>query len=100
MFAFNNNYNNKFQKETDITVNPAPPKVDNSVVQGIKVLINKAKTYSDPNSLAQDLAFSNAPAMKQALDYVKSQGGDPKTACFNLLRQNGINPGDIFENVH
>lgn len=92
MYAFNKNYNNKFQKETDVS--------NNSVVQGIKDLINKAKTYSNPEELAQSLATANSPAMQQAIEYVKSQGTDPKTACMNLLRSNGINPDDISSMVN
>lgn len=86
MNAFGN-YNNKFQKETDVNTNP--------VIQGIKEIINKAKTYSSPEELAQSLATANSPAMQQAVGYVKSQGTDPKTACLNLLRSNGINPDEI-----
>ena len=90
MNAFGN-YNNKFQKETDVTTNP--------VIQGIKEIINKAKTYSSPEELAQSLATANSPAMQQAVGYVKSQGTDPKTACLNLLRSNGIDPDEISKIV-
>lgn len=73
--------------------NNNPAVTTNPMLTGIRNLINNAKAVNNKDILMQQMA--NNPNMKRAIDYVKENGGDPKTACMNLLRQNGIDPNDI-----
>lgn len=68
--------------------------INNSFMDGVRNIVNMAKAAGDKDVLMQQLAAKN-PNIKQAVDYVKANGGDPKTACMGLLKQNGINPDDI-----
>lgn len=36
------------------------------------------------------------PGMKQALDYVNQNGGDPKAAFEKLAQEQGLNPDEIM----
>lgn len=71
-------------------LNQNSPKQPN-MLDGIKNLIDMAKATGDKDILVQQLAQNN-PNMQKAVDYVKANGGDPKTACYELLRQRGIDP--------
>lgn len=74
-------------------LNQNSPKQPN-MLDGIKNLIDMAKATGDKDILVQQLAQNN-PNMQKAVDYVKANGGDPKTACEQLLRERGINPDDV-----
>lgn len=39
--------------------------------------------------------MSRNPKLQQAMDYVRSNGGDPKTAFYKLAEEKGLNPSDI-----
>jgi len=41
----------------------------------------------------------NNPAMKQALDYVNANGGNPKDAFYKLAKERGINPDEILNSL-
>lgn len=44
---------------------------------------------------AKQMIQSNNPAMTQAIDYVKQNGGDPKSALLKLMNERGISPESI-----
>ena len=48
--------------------------------------------------LNQKLINSN-PQVKQALDYIKQNGGNPKEAFYKLAKESGINPEDILNQI-
>lgn len=60
----------------------------------IRNSINALKSLGDPQKALEQLMQSN-PHIKQALDYVNSNGGNPKEVCYKMLRENGVNPDDI-----
>lgn len=68
-------------------------KQNTSVLDGIKSVISSAKAVNDPNALMEKMAAN--PNMSKAIDYVKQHGGDPKAACFELLKSNGIDPNTV-----
>ena len=75
------------------------PKAENNpAMEALRKFIDSAKAVKDPNVLMAQLAQTN-PHMKEAVDYVKDRGGDPKTVCLDLLKRNGIDPGDISKMV-
>ena len=78
--------------------NPQPKAEKNPAMEALRKFIESAKAVKDPNVLAMQLAQTN-PHMKEAIEYVKEHGGDPKTVCLDLVKQAGMNPGDISKMV-
>lgn len=75
------------------------PKAENNpAMEALRKFVDSAKAVKDPNVLMAQLAQTN-PHMKEAVDYVKDHGGDPKTVCLDPLKQNGIDPGDVSKMV-
>ena len=80
----------------DTNVQPQP---QNNFFSGVQNIINMAKAANgDQNALMTQLAASN-PKMKEAVEYVKANGGDSKAACFKLLKEKGINPDDVAKMI-
>lgn len=40
--------------------------------------------------------MQNNPGMKQVIDYVNANGGDPKEAFYKLAKERGIDPDSIL----
>lgn len=49
----------------------------------------------NPQMALQNMLAQN-PNMKQAMDYVNQNGGNPKAAFEKLAHENGINPDEIM----
>lgn len=60
----------------------------------IKRSVNALRSLGDPDKALQQL-LQNSPQMKQALDYVNNNGGDPKAVCYKLIRDNGLDPNAL-----
>lgn len=58
---------------------------------GIKKNIEMLQSLGDPQKALEQL-MQKSPQMKEALDYVNSHGGDPKEVCYQLMRDNGLDP--------
>ena len=71
---------------------------ENDITNAIEKLIDSCKSVGNADALAQMLAKNN-PKMQEAIAHVKANGGDPKTACIELLRQKGIDPSIITKKV-
>ena len=52
----------------------------------------------NPQTAIMQMAQNN-PAMKQALDYVNANGGNPKDAFYKLAQERGINPDTILNSL-
>ena len=39
----------------------------------------------------------NNPQMKQVMDYVNANGGDPKAAFYKLAKEKGVDPEEILK---
>lgn len=75
--------------------------VDNPILQAINnsgnadmSLISSLKSSPNPQSILQAM-----PQYRQAMQYVQQNGGDPKTAFYNLAAQKGINPNIILNKI-
>lgn len=64
----------------------------------IKNQVNGLRSLGNPQ-IALNHMMSNNPQMKQAMDYVNSNGGDPKQALNKLLTENGVNPQEIMNMI-
>ena len=59
----------------------------------IRETVAKLRALKDPKAGMQMLMqqmTQNNPAMSQALQYIKENGGDPKAACEKLATERGI----------
>ena len=61
----------------------------------IRETIAKFKSMSNPQAALQQLVQQRNPQLMQALDYVRKNGNDPKTAFNKLCEEKGINPADL-----
>ena len=43
--------------------------------------------------------MQNNPGMKQALDYVNANGGNPKEAFYKLAQEKGVDPQTILNSL-
>ena len=64
----------------------------------IKSQVNGLRTLGNPQMALSHL-MSNNPQMRQAMDYVNANGGDPKQALNKLLAENGVNPQEIINAI-
>ena len=60
----------------------------------IKDTVMILKNAKNPQALFQNMIAQN-PKMRQAIDYVKENGGDPKAAFEKLAAEKGIDPSQI-----
>ena len=74
-------------------MNPMLAKLPNNLNQ-IKQIVTTIKTAKDPEALFNRM-MQNNPGYRQAVDYVKQNGGDPKKAFQTLAKQNGLDPNEI-----
>ena len=49
--------------------------------------------------LALQQLMSNNPSVKQAVEYINSNGGNPKDAFYKLAEEKGINPDSILNSL-
>lgn len=66
----------------------------NSILQ----MMGSRSPQQTPNlaQQAQQMIQANDPAMAQAMEYVKVNGGNPKTALTKLMNERGVTPQTIF----
>ena len=76
-----NNGNNQQQQ--------IPNQINQQVIQQVKMLFNQAKMAQNPITFLNQLIMSN-PQAAQAFEYIRQNGGDPKTAFYNYAKQLGI----------
>lgn len=64
-------------------------------LQNIKQMLNIIKGAKNPQSMIQSMIQQN-PQMKQVMDYVNQNGGDPKKAFYSMAEQCGMDPDEIL----
>ena len=64
----------------------------------IKQLMQTVKMSQNPQMAIQQLMEKN-PAMKQTIEYVNANGGNPKDAFYKLAKERGINPDSILNSL-
>ena len=62
----------------------------------IKQQIYSLQSLGNPQAALNQLMLQN-PNMRQAMQYVQQNGGDPKQAMIKLAKEQGIDPQSIFE---
>jgi len=56
------------------------------------------KSIGNPQMMLNQMIGQN-PQIKQVMDYVNANGGDPKTAFYKLAEERGVNPDDILNQL-
>ena len=64
----------------------------------VKQLMQTVQMASNPQTAIQQLMSTN-PAMKQAIEYVNANGGNPKDAFYKLAKERGVNPEEILNSL-
>ena len=73
----------------------------NRTFQGIaqaKKMMQTLKSVGNPQMMLNQMMGQN-PQIKQVMDYVNANGGDPKTAFYRLAEEKGVNPDDILNQL-
>ena len=52
----------------------------------------------NPQIMIQTMIKSN-PAMKQAMDYIQANGGNPKDAFYKLAQEKGVDPDEFLKSL-
>lgn len=58
--------------------------------------IQMCKSGGNPQSILQSMISAKNPRVLQAMQLVKSMGGDPKSAFYTLAAQKGVDPDSIL----
>ena len=61
-------------------------------------MINMIQAANNPTAAVNQMAM-NDPRMQQVMQVINQNGGDAKTAFYNLARQRGVNPEDILNQI-
>lgn len=61
-------------------------------------LMHQIKNSQNPNATMQNMLSTN-PRFKDMVDYINQNGGDAKTAFYNLAAQKGVDPNSILNQL-
>jgi len=70
----------------------------NQNINSPMTLLNQIKNAANPQQAAEQILFNN-PNFKGVVNYINQNGGDAKTAFYNLAAQKGVNPNDILNQL-
>lgn len=65
---------------------------------GIFGMINQIRNSPNPNTAMQNLISTN-PQVKSVMDYISQNGGDARSAFYNLAAQKGVDPNTILNQL-
>lgn len=61
----------------------------------LKQLIGTIKSAGNPQAMMNQMIQSN-PNYRKAMEYINQNGGDPKSAFYNLAQERGVDPNEIL----
>lgn len=73
----------------------------NKTMQGIakvKQMMRTIKSIGNPQMMLNQMMGQN-PQLKQAMDFVNANGGDPQAAFYKLAEQQGVNPDEFIKQL-
>lgn len=62
----------------------------------VKQMMGMVGNSQNPSAMFSQMMMNN-PQLKQVMDIVKENGGDPKTAFYSMADKMGVNPQDILD---
>lgn len=70
----------------------------NPVIQGLSQMIGMVKGSQNPQAAINQLSQSD-PRLQQVMQVVNQNGGDAKTAFYNMAKQKGIDPNTVISQL-
>ena len=64
-------------------------------LQQVKNMMNMFRNTNNPQALLENMIKQN-PQMRNVMNIIQQNGGDPKTAFYNTAKQKGIDPQQIL----
>ena len=64
----------------------------------IKQIMRTVQMSRNPQMVLNQLINSN-PQMKQAVEYIQANGGNPRDAFYKLAEEKGVNPDSILNSL-
>jgi len=61
-------------------------------------LYKQVRNSSNPNQMMQNLLANNSD-FQQIMNYIRDNGGDAKTAFYNMAAQKGVDPNSIINSL-
>ena len=74
------------------------PLLTNIMNPQAKQMLQMIQCSQNPQAALQSL-MENNPNMKQAIDYVNANGGDPKDAFYKMAKEKGVDPQTILNSL-
>lgn len=71
----------------------------NSPMNNVKNVYKMIKNAGNPQMMLNQMMGKN-PQLKQAVNFVNQNGGNPQQAFYQLAKQKGINPEDILKELN
>ena len=68
----------------------------NPMMQRVKQMMGMMNNAQNPSAMLNQMMMGN-PQLKQVMDIVKENGGDPKAAFYSLADKMGVNPQDVLD---
>ena len=60
--------------------------------------MNTIKNSGNPQMMLQQMMMKN-PNIKQVMDYINANGGNPKDAYYKMANEKGVNPQEIIKEL-
>ena len=73
----------------------------NKTMQGmakVKQLMKTVRSAGNPQMFLNQMMGQN-PQIKQAMDFVNANGGDPQAAFYKLAEQRGVDPDEFMKQL-
>lgn len=67
-------------------------------MQGLSQMIGMVKASENPQAAVNQMAQSDS-RMQQVMQIVNQNGGDAKTAFYNMAKQRGVDPNTIISQL-
>ena len=78
--------------------NPMLNQLNQSRMMPIKNMFNMVKAAKNPQMMLNQMMSQN-PQFNQVMNYINSNGGDPKTAFYNMAKEKGVDPEQILSQL-
>lgn len=70
----------------------------NSIPNSLFAVFNQIRNSPNPNQAMQQLLNSN-PQYQGIMEYINQNGGDAKSAFYNMAAQKGVDPNSILSQL-
>ena len=61
----------------------------------VKRLLNLVRSSQNPQAMMYQM-MQNNPQLKQAVEYINQNGGNPRDAFYALAKERGVDPNEIL----